>query len=164
MITRKSLLRGSVLCIVLALAMVALFGCAALRKPTAGHINKTVTTVIADAGAAAQQAEALYQAGTIAQTKPHRTAINELVTAYNDAKTAYTLLLTAEQAYQGAANTQLASCSPAAGKPASGPTCAAATATAATAKKELDVTQGAFASQVSTLQAKTAAVTSLAKQ
>src|SRR5260370_40905453 len=74
---------------------------------TAATVNRDVTTVIAGAGAAANQAEAEYNSKAIAQTPTNRNAINTLGEAYNQARNAFITVLNAESADRGAEQLQL---------------------------------------------------------
>jgi hypothetical protein len=143
------------------LMMVTIFlvnGCAVL-KGTAAPVNETITEVIADADTVAIQAEQMYQAGTIPQTTAARTAINDLGGAYNDAKVAFSLVLTAQAAYNGAQAAQVTACAPpSTSTQANAAECTAATATAAARQATLTAAQSALSTQVSALVTKTTAV------
>lgn len=103
-------------CIVILLVLIlTLSGCATRNTasaPTAASVNKSVTTVIADAGAVANQAKQEYLNGQLPQTKAVRTAINDLGTAYTDASAAYVVELRARAAYQNTLTQQIAACKP----------------------------------------------------
>jgi hypothetical protein len=94
--------------------LIGMAGCSAQKPITAATVNQTITTAIADAGTVAILAEQQYQAGTIPQTATNRTLINDLGNAYNQAKTVYQQVLSAEAAANGATQAQIAACAPAA--------------------------------------------------
>jgi hypothetical protein len=150
----------------LALALAcSLAGCSLLNTAQSAPVNKTITEVIADAGVAATTAEQMYQSGQIPQTAAARTAINDLGNAYNDAKTAYIAVLTAETTYQAAVNSQLLACAPPSTAPngtiastGSSATCTNATAHATATKVTLDNSNAALQTKVSMLTAKISAV------
>lgn len=151
--------------LVLFVLILSLSGCAAMnaKAPTTASVNQSITTVIADAGAVANQAEQEYQSGQIPQTPAVRTAINDLGTAYNDARAAYVVELLATQAYQSAEVKQIAACapppSPAATTPAGTgvvPTPAVASTTPATPSAQCQtLTVAANARKVSATNAST---------
>ena len=149
-----------------------MFGCAAMKSPTAASVNQSITTAIADAGTVATQAEQEYQAGQLPQTAAIRTAINDLGTAYNDAKSAYILELQATAAYQGAQMQQITACAPpapagSAPTPAAGqtpsPECQTLTVAANARKVAADNAQAQLSEKVSAMVTKTSAVKALAK-
>lgn len=164
---KKKLLNGTTLTwaawIGLFCLLCALYGCSLFQTAQSGPANETITEVIADAGAAANAAEAQYNSGAISQTSTNRSVINDLGAAYNDAKTAYLAVLTAETEYQAAVNTQLTSCAPAAGSSAttSGPTCTAATSNVTSKQTALTGANATLSAKVSVLTAKITAVKAL---
>jgi len=157
----RRVLATAFVCLLFVLITSLLFvGCAA-RTVTAGAANQTVTMVIADAGTVAISAEQQYQSGKIPQTAAARTAINDLGAAYNDAKRVYTMLLTAEAAYNGNQLAQVTACQPASTQGGVVPDparCAAATQAATTAKAAADAAQVNLTTSLNALSAKTAAV------
>lgn len=141
-------------------------GCAA-GKYNAAKVNQTVTMVIADAGTVAISAEQAYQSGKIPQTTAARTAINDLGSAYEDAKRLFSLALLAEGAYNQSESAQLAACQPATsqGGVVSDPAnCKAATQAATSAKSSLDTAQANLSASLNALTTKTAAVKALPAQ
>jgi hypothetical protein len=150
---------------------VALCGCIGLSSCAAlspAKTNRDITMGIASAGAAANSAENLYQTKQIPQTDANRKAINDLGSAYNEAKAAWLVVLTAESVYRGSQNVQLAVCAPGAAATdlkinGAAVSCPQATTNAAKAKAQLDADNAALAAKVSALSASTAAVQSLAK-
>lgn len=165
----KVLLRLSVLFLGCALGLSALLfcGCGAMKPPKPGSVNQNITVAIADAGTVANQAELMYQAKQIPQTDAVRTAINDLGAAYNEARAAYLVLLTAETVYQATQNQQLIACTPTGdGKaPASGPaSCSDAAQKAASAKTQLDSAQTALNGKVSAMVTQTSAVKAITAQ
>lgn len=159
--------------------ILSLSGCAArsAKAPTTASINQTITTAIADAGAVANQAEQEYQAGQLPQTAVVRTAINDLGTAYNDAKAAYVVELQATAAYEDGQMQQIAACAPAQSGLAPTPVAATAPSTPSTApsakcqsltvtanarKVAADNAQTQLNQKVSALTAKTSAVKAIA--
>lgn len=150
----------------LLLCTVLLFGagCAGKKPVTVAQVNKSVTTVIADAGTVAIQSEQAYQAGKIPQTAAARTAINDLGAAYEEAKRVFSMVLLAEGAYNASESTQLQACQPASSQGGVVPDpakCQAATQAAHTAKSSLDTAQANLSASLQALTTKTAAVTSL---
>jgi hypothetical protein len=138
-----------------------LSGCAA---KTAATVNRDITEVIAGAGGAANQAEQEYQSGKIAQTTTARKAINDLGEAYNQARTAYLTVLTAESVYQGALQTQLSACAPASsGNTAPSTVCSTATTNANSAAAQLQADQAALNAKVSNLANQTQSVQAITK-
>ena len=156
----------SALC-VLSFVMWHADGCSLLKSAQSAPANQTITEVIASAGAAANTAAQMYQSGQIPQTATARTAINDLGNAYNDAKTAYLAVLTAETTYQAAVNTQLTACAPTSSTAKTGTnvgsatTCQTATVHATSQKAELDSANATLSSKVSALTAKVTAVKAL---
>ena len=144
-------------------------GCSVLNTAQSAPANQTMTEIIADAGAAATSAEQQYQAGTIPQNEYSRAAINDLGNAYNDARAAYTAVLTAEIQYHAAVNTQLASCAPPAvsssgattAQPKTGPSCTDATAHATQSQTTLNNANFALSQHVSVLTSKISVVKAL---
>jgi len=130
---------------------------------TAATVNRDVTTVIAGAGAAANQAEAEYNSKAIAQTPTNRNAINTLGEAYNQARNAFITVLNAESAYRGAEQLQLIGCSPASVAPANPPqvNCAQTTQNAQSAAVQLQSANAALNSAVANLSNQTKAVQAL---
>ena len=137
---------------------VNLGGCSAITGTKAAPVNQTVTTVIADAGTVAIQAEQMYQAGQIPQTATARTAINDLGAAYNDARAAWLAVLQAESVYRATVNTQLAACAPASATGGGADACKTATAQASTAKVASDTANAALSTKISVMVSKTATV------
>lgn len=140
-----------------------LFGCAA-GQYTAAKANQTVTTVIADAGTVAIQAEQDYQSGRIPQTSSARTAINDLGDAYNQAKGVYSALLFAEAGYNSSTLAQVTLCQPASTQGGVVPDpakCQGATQTASAAKAAVDAAQLKLSASLDALTAKTTAVKAL---
>jgi hypothetical protein len=177
MMTHKRLLSASVLCLSISLAALffLVFGCAYLKSPKVATVHQDVTTAIADAGAAAFEAQREYTAGQLPQTPAVRTVINDLGSAYNDAKNAFLMLLNAESVYRGAQSQQLAACSPPTGiGTAAGPgpvpaasvstpqaTCQMFTQNVATAKSNLDKNTVALDAAVSQMVTRTNVVKAL---
>ncbi len=135
-------------------------GCSALKAVSSAPANETITEVIADAGTVAITAQQMYVAGSIPQTAAVRTAINDLGNAYNAAKSAYQVVLTAEIAYNAAATAQLSACTPPAGAlaGATAAACTTATANATSAQTQMSAAQAQLSTQVSALVSKTTAV------
>jgi hypothetical protein len=158
---KKIIAKHGAILLVLAGAL-ALGGCAVLQKAQSAPVNKTITEVIADAGAVANSAEQMYNAGTIPQTAGARTAINDLGNAYNLAKDAWVMVLKAESAYNAAVAAQLSACAPTSSGAANTTGCTAATTNAKTAKTNSDAKTVALQTQVSVLVAKTSNVKALA--
>jgi hypothetical protein len=141
-------------------------GCAA-RNVTVGQVNKSVTTVIADAGTVAIAAEQAYQAGKIPQTAAARTAINDLGGAYEEAKRLFSMVLLAEGGYNAKQSAQMQACQPASsqGGVVSDPAnCQAATQAAANARSSVDTAQANLSASLQALTSKTAAVKALPAQ
>ncbi len=142
-------------------------GCAAQKPVTVGQVNKSVTTVIADAGTVAISAEQAYQAGKIPQTAAARTAINDLGGAYEEAKRLFSLALIAEGGYNVSTSTQIQACQPASSQGGVVPdpaACKAATQAAGTARSSVDAAQANLAASLQALTTKTAAVKALPAQ
>lgn len=145
-------------------ASVALTSCAAI---TPANANRDLTIGIASAGAAANAAEQEYQSGQIPQTPANRNAINTLGNAYNDARAAFLVVLTAESVYRGTQNMQIAACAPGVinlqinGAPA---TCATATANATKAQAQLAADNAALTAKVAAMGTQTTQVNALAKK
>jgi|HubBroStandDraft_6_1064221.scaffolds.fasta_scaffold41034_4 hypothetical protein len=163
---RNSEMRGMAVALlfIVTFAVVFLFAGCAAGKYNAAQVNQTVTTVIADAGTVAISAEQSYQSGKIPQTAAARTAINDLGAAYNDAKTVYLAVLTAEATYNGSQLAQVTQCQPASSQGGVVPDpakCAAATQAATAAKSSLDAAQANLTTSLNALTAKTAAVKAL---
>lgn len=158
----RSILGAVVAVAVVILVMGAIFlfgGCSALKTATSAPVNETITEVIADAGTVAIQAEQMYTAGSIPQTVADRTAINDLGTAYNDAKAAYSAVLTAEAAYNAAQTAQVTACAPpSTSTQSNAAACTTATQSAAGTQATLTTAQAALSTQVSALVTKTSAV------
>lgn len=160
-----SALRRGVCCAVIA-ASLLLAGCAA-RNVTVGQVNKSVTTVIADAGTVAIAAEQAYQSGKIPQTAAARTVINDLGGAYEEAKRLFSLALLAEGGYNASQSAQIQACQPASaqGGVVSDPAnCKAATKAATNARSSLDTAQSNLGASLNALTSKTAAVKALPAQ
>jgi hypothetical protein len=150
---------------VLAVAALSFTGCAPKNLPKAGQANYTITTVIADAGTLAIQAEQQYQAGTIPQNEYTRKVINDLGIAYNDAKAVYSAYLSVYAEYATAQQKQIQACAPAgAGTTQTTDNCAAATTSAGVAKTKLDTTQTSLDTSISGLTTKTNAVKAITKK
>lgn len=131
-------------------------GCAAKTAATA---NRDITTVIAGAGAAANQAETQYNNKTLAQNDTNRKVINDLGAAYNEARGAFIAYLQAQSAYQAAENQQMTICAPANSGGGTATSCSVATATAqnnataaATAKTALDIAVSQLAAKTQQVQ------------
>lgn len=136
-------------------------GCAAKTTAT---VNRDVTTVIAGAGAAANQAATEYNNKTIAQTPTARNAINTLGAAYEEARAAFVTVLSAQAAYQAAEQVQLQACTPAnvAGSTgAGGGNCAATTQTATAAQAKLTAAESDLNNALANLSNQTKAVQAL---
>src|SRR5882724_4026867 len=149
------------------LASLLFAGCAAQKPVTAGQLNQTVTTVIADAGTVAISAEQAYQAGKIPQTDAARTAINDLGAAYEQSKRLFSLVLITEAAYNAKESAQMQACQPASsqGGLVSDPAnCQAATQIVRTAKTSLHTAQANLSASLQALTTKTAAVKALPVQ
>ena len=149
---------------VLAIAL-ATASCASL---TPAKVNRDITTGIASAGAAADKAEEMYQTQQIPQTEKNRYAINALGNAYNEAREAWLLVLTAESVYRGSQQIQMSACAPgvkATNMHVNGAaaTCEGATANVAKAKEVLATQNAALTAKVSAMSSATAAVTALSK-
>jgi len=142
------------------LALAALYGCAAQTTAT---VNRDITTVIAGAGAAANQAEQAYQNKTIAQTPGARNVINNLGAAYEQARTAYLAVLDAEKIYRAAEDAQLLSCRPSltAASTGSASNCQATTQSVTAAQIKLQAAESDLNAKVASLAAQTKAVQSL---
>lgn len=153
---------GAVLALLGTLCLVGaiLTGCAA---KTAATVNRDVTTAIAGAGAAANQAEQEYQNKTIAQTPAARNTINTLGEAYNQARNAFITVLNAESVYRGAEQLQLVACSPKTVAPANPPAvdCTQTTQNVAKAQTDLQAAQSDLNAKISSLAAQTKAVQAL---
>jgi ABC-type glycerol-3-phosphate transport system substrate-binding protein len=151
--------------LLLLLAATGLAGCAAQTTAT---VNRDITTVIAGAGAAANQAETDYQNKVIAQTPAARTAINGLGAAYEKARQAYQVYLQAVAAYQAAEGLQLGACEPQSGTPG-GPgggspaSCQQATSRAQTAATQMQNANAGLTTAVSGLSTQIKAVQALKK-
>ena len=158
--------KGLLLSSLLLLASSIQIGCSARTVATA---HQDITVGIASAGAAADAAEKEYQSGQIPQTDANRKAINALGNAYNEARSAFLVVLTAESVYRGAEAVQIAACAPGAsatalqvnGAPATGP---AATANVAGAQKQLDSANATLAAKVAAMGTQTAQVQALVKK
>jgi hypothetical protein len=165
---KKSLARLAFGCFAfLAIAASLLFAGCAARNVTVGQVNKSVTTVIADAGTVAISAEQAYQAGKIPQTVGARAAINDLGGAYEEAKRLFSMVLISEAAYNARQSAQMQACQPASsqGGVVSDPVnCQAATQAANTARSSLDGAQANLSTSLQALTAKTAAVKALPAQ
>jgi hypothetical protein len=152
---------------VLLFSLVLFTGCAAQKPVTIGQVNKSVTTVIADAGTVAISAEQAYQAGKIPQSAGARTAINDLGAGYEEAKRLFSLLLITEAAYNAKESAQIQACQPASsqGGVVSDPAnCKASTQVATTAKSAVDTAQANLSASLQALTSKTAAVKALPVQ
>jgi hypothetical protein len=139
---------------------VLLYACA---PKTAATVNRDVTSVIAGAGAAANQAEQEYQNKVIAQTPAARTAINTLGEAYNQTRNAFIAVLNAESVYRGAEQLQLIACSPATVAPANPPAvnCAQTTQNVSNAQAQVQAAQADLSSKIANLANQTKAVQAL---
>jgi hypothetical protein len=135
-------------------------GCVA---KTAATVNRDITSVIAGAGAAANQAEQEYQNKVIAQTPAARTAINTLGAAYSQARDAFIAVLNAENAYRGAEQLQLIGCSPATVAPANPPAvnCGQTTQNVTNALAKVQATQADLSAKIANLANQTKAVQAL---
>lgn len=167
-LVRISVRRLAFLCFGLALfcGLMLFSGCAA-AKYTAANVNQTTTTVIADAGQVAIQAEQSYAAGKIPQNEYTRGAINDLGNAYNQAKVVYAALLQAEATYNYNQAQQIAACQPASTQGGVVPDpvkCTTATQNATTAKAGLDTAQVSLSTSLQALSTKTAAVKAIKAQ
>lgn len=140
--------------------LVGLAGCIGYNAATA---NRDITSVIAGAGAAANQAEQAYQNKTISQTTGARTTINNLGAAYEQARAAYLAVLEAEQIYRNAENMQLTSCVPslAAASAGSASNCATITQSASAAQTKLQAAEAALNAKITALAVQTKAVKAL---
>jgi hypothetical protein len=136
--------------------VLALGGC--MGSARAPILNRDITTGIADAGSVANNAEKLYEAGSIKQTAGNRQLINGLGNAYNLAKASWLAVLNAEAAYNGAQTNQITACAPAA--PPTG--CTTATAAATAARVQLSTAQIDMNTKVAAMASQTAAVQALA--
>ena len=150
----------AVLIVFLAIVSLAA-GCMAYKSST---VNLDITSVIAGAGAAANQAEQAYQAKTIAQTPTARNTINNLGAAYEQARTAYIAMLTAEESYQAAEKTQLNVCSPPPANIAYANSCPPATQATNSALTKFESAQRALNSTIANLANQTKAVQALSKK
>ena len=137
-------------------ASIAVCGCGP-KTITAATANKSVSQVIADAGILAITAEQQYQAGTIPQTPAARSAINDLGSAYNQARQLFSAVLYAQATTNGATTTQLAACAPGGTAAA----CTDATAKVTAAQTVLNTSQAQLTVGIGALTAKTAAVKGL---
>jgi len=164
---RKNELRtAAILCfaiVVVVMGAAWLGGCAVTNPPSAATVHKTVTTVIADAGTVAIQAEQQYQAGTIPQTAEARNAINDLGNAYNQARQVWQQVLSAESAFRDATTAQLQACAPATTSPSATAACQSATATANADKVSLDAANASLSTSLNTLTTKTNSVKAITK-
>jgi hypothetical protein len=161
------LLRLSIFLLICAAGISALLfcGCAAMNSPKAGSVNQNITVAIADAGTVANQAEQMYQAKQIPQTETVRNAINDLGAAYNEARSAYLVLLTAESVAQGTQNQQLIACAPSRSSTTKGPgSCDDYTQKAAAAQTQLNVSQAALNEKVSAMVNKTNVVKAITQK
>lgn len=130
---------------------------------TPATVNVDITSVIAAAGAAANQAEQAYQNKTIAQTPAARNAINTLGAAYEQARLAYGAVLEAEQIYRQAEAMQVSSCVPslASASPGSAANCQATGQSAAAAQTKLQTAQAGLNAKIANLANQTKAVQAL---
>jgi hypothetical protein len=166
--TQKQLLRFAITCFALSsivFLLIFMHGCAAMKSPTAATVNQSITIAIADAGAAAIQAEAEYNAGTIPQTATSRKIINTLGNDYNDAKAAWIVYLQAVATVQAAQSQQITACAPppAGTTPPASNGCAAATTAASAAQANVTAAQVALDNKVSALTVDTNAVKAISK-
>jgi hypothetical protein len=148
------------------LASCLVSGCAARTTATA---HQDITVGIASAGAAADAAEKEYQAKQIPQSDANRYAINALGNAYNEARAAFLVVLTAESVYRGSQSVQLAACAPGAAATdlkvnGAAVTCAAATANVTKAKAQLESDNAALSAKVAAMGASTSKVQGLVKK
>jgi hypothetical protein len=148
--------------LLLLLAATGLAGCAAQTAATA---NRDITSAIAGAGAAANQAETDYQNKVIAQTPAARNTINALGLAYNEARNAFIAVLNAEAVYRGAEQLQLIACSPKTVAPANPPQidCAQMTQNVANAAAKVQAAQTDLSTSVAKVANQTKAVQALKK-
>lgn len=145
-------LTGAIIC--------TIAGCA---PNTAATVNRDITTAIAGAGAAANEAEQYYNNKQIAQTDTNRKAINDLGAAYTDARNAFITVLNAESVYRGAQQLQLIACSPATVKPANPPAvdCAQTTQNVTNAQNQVQAAEQQLNTKIATLSTQTKSVQAL---
>lgn len=142
----------------------SLGGCAASNLPKAAQANRSVATIIADDCTIAVQAKALYETGKIPNTDAARYTINAAGAACEQSKTAFLLLLKAEQAYRDAEAAQVNACTPTPGTPENVdllPGCKTSAAAAADAKVKVDSASSDLSTAVSTMTSKASAAQSL---
>jgi hypothetical protein len=156
-LTLMGCLVGAGLC-----CLALLYGCAA---KTAASVNSNITSAIAGAGAAANQAETDYQNKVITQTPAARNTINALGLAYNEARNAFIVVLNAEAVYRGAEQLQLIACAPKAVAPANPPQidCGQMTQNVANAAAKVQAAETDLSTSVANLANQTKAVQALKK-
>lgn len=135
-------------------------GCAAQKPITQASVNQTITTAIADAGTVAILAEQQYQAGTIPQTATNRTLINDLGSAYNQAKDVYQDVLRAEALANSATQIQINACTPAVANSAA---CSQATKSAQVAQADVSQKNATLQNTVNSLVTQTSSVKVIVK-